>query len=99
MKCEREFREYIKDKTVEAKSAFRELLQECKLITHKSFDILKDNPNHLKEIEDILKNDKRYLVLEHIAHERTQMILHYLEDLFKRGPPPPPTASESTRRK
>ncbi|XP_059608869.1 transcription elongation regulator 1 [Phlebotomus argentipes] len=98
-RCEREFREYIKDKTVEAKSAFRELLQECKLITHKSFDTLKENPNHLKEIEDILKNDKRYLVLEHIAHERTQMILHYLEDLFKRGPPPPPTASESTRRK
>uniref|UniRef100_A0A1L8DIB5 Putative transcription factor n=1 Tax=Nyssomyia neivai TaxID=330878 RepID=A0A1L8DIB5_9DIPT len=98
-KCEREFREYVRDKTVEAKSAFRELLQECKLITHKSFDTLKDNPNHLKEIEDILKNDKRHLVLEHIAHERTQMILHHLEDLNKRGPPPPPTASESTRRK
>uniref|UniRef100_A0A1B0CG15 Putative transcription elongation regulator 1 isoform x1 rhagoletis zephyria n=1 Tax=Lutzomyia longipalpis TaxID=7200 RepID=A0A1B0CG15_LUTLO len=98
-KCEREFREYVRDKTVEAKSSFRELLQECKLITHKSFDTLKDNPNHLREIEEILKNDKRYLVLEHIAHERTQMILHHLEDLNKRGPPPPPTASESTRRK
>lgn len=58
-KCEREFRDYIKDKTINAKSALRELLQECKLISHKSSEIIKDNPNHLKEIEDILKNDKR----------------------------------------
>lgn len=59
-KCEREFREYIRDKTTEAKAAFKELLQECKLITYKSFETVKENPLHLKEIEDILKNDKRY---------------------------------------
>ncbi|KAL5273613.1 TCERG1 family protein [Megaselia abdita] len=97
--CEREFREYIKDKTIDAKTSFRELLQECKLITHKSLDSVKENPNHLKEIEEILKNDKRYLVLHHIAEERTEMIVMYFDELYKRGPPPPPTASESVRRK
>lgn len=59
-KCEREFKDYIKDKTIEAKASFRELLQECKLITHKSFETVNDNPAHMKEIEEILKNDKRY---------------------------------------
>lgn len=58
-KCEREFKEYVRDKTLEAKISFRELLQECKLVTYKSFEMVKENPLHLKEIEDILKNDKR----------------------------------------
>lgn len=98
-RCEREFREYIKDKAISAKAAFRELLQECKFITHKSFEAYKENLNILKEVEEILKKDKRYLVLDHMSQDRTQMILIYLEDLYKRGPPPPPTASESTRRK
>lgn len=44
---------------MEAKTSLRELLQECKLVTHKSFEIVKENPNHLKDIEEILKNDKR----------------------------------------
>lgn len=60
-KCEREFREYIRDKTTEAKAAFKELLQECKLITYKSFETVNENSLHLKEIEDILKNDKRFV--------------------------------------
>lgn len=98
-RCEREFREYIKDKAMNAKLSFRELLHECKFITHKSWDMYRENLNHLREIEDILRNDKRYLVLNHMHAERSQMILSYLEDLHKRGPPPPPTASESSRRK
>lgn len=118
-KCEREFRDYLKDKAIEAKASFRELLLECKLITHKSFDTVNENPGHLKEIEEILKNDNRfdlltpvkcqrpfkhffsynrYLVLDPLQQERSQMLTTYLEDLHKRGPPPPPTASESTRR-
>ncbi|XP_049294274.1 transcription elongation regulator 1 [Anopheles funestus] len=96
---EREFRDYIKDKTANAKLAFRELLQECKFITHKSFELYRENVNHLREVEDILRNDRRYLILHHIASERTQMVLAHLEELHKRGPPPPPTASESLRRK
>ncbi|KAH8380690.1 hypothetical protein KR009_002199 [Drosophila setifemur] len=97
-KGEREFRDYIKDKTLHAKTALRELLQECKFITHKSSDLIKENANHLKEIQDILKNDKRYLVLDHMEEERNTIVLGYLEEINKRGPPPPPTASESTRR-
>ncbi|XP_035784907.1 transcription elongation regulator 1-like isoform X2 [Anopheles albimanus] len=96
---EREFREFIKDKTTSAKHAFRELLQECKFITHKSMEMYRENENYLREIEDILRNDRRYLVLHHIAAERTKMILGHVEELHKRGPPPPPTASESLRRK
>ncbi|XP_055310123.1 transcription elongation regulator 1 isoform X2 [Sitodiplosis mosellana] len=98
-KCEREFREYIRDKTTEAKVAFKELLQECKLITYKSFETVKENPLHLKEIEDILKNDKRFLILDHIQYDRSHILMNYLEELHKRGPPPPPTASDSSRRK
>lgn len=52
----------------------------------------------MNEIEEILKNDKRYLVLDCIPEERTQLIVAYLEELDKRGPPPPPTASEPGRR-
>ncbi|XP_050092686.1 transcription elongation regulator 1 isoform X2 [Anopheles aquasalis] len=96
---EREFREFIKDKTASAKHAFRELLQECKFITHKSMEMFRENENYLREIEDILRNDRRYLTLHHISAERTKMILGHLEELHKRGPPPPPTASESLRRK
>lgn len=99
LQCEREFREYIRDKTIEAKTSFRELLQECKLISHKSMEQIRENPAHLREIEEILRNDKRYLDLEHVDEERTQIIVHYLEELQKRGPPPPPTAATSARRK
>lgn len=35
-KCEREFRDYIVDKTLAAKGALKELLKECKLIDRKS---------------------------------------------------------------
>ncbi|XP_063709217.1 transcription elongation regulator 1 isoform X2 [Culicoides brevitarsis] len=92
-KCEREFRDYVKDKTMLAKTSFRELLSETKLITHKSYEMVRENPNHLKEIEEILKNDKRYLDLDHLHHERSSILNNYLEDLMKRGPPPPPTAT------
>lgn len=92
-KCEKEFKDYLRDKVVLAKAAFRELLQETKLLTHKTFDTIRENPNHMKEIEEILKNDKRYLDLDDIAETRTEIIYSHLEDLEKRGPPPPPTAT------
>ncbi|KAK9874985.1 hypothetical protein WA026_005800 [Henosepilachna vigintioctopunctata] len=97
-RCEREFKDYLKDKLVAAKAQFKELLQETKLITHKSLQTLRENQGHMQEIEDILMNDKRYLVLDHIPEERTQLVLNYLEELDRRGPPPPPTASEPNRR-
>lgn len=97
-RCEREFKDYLKDKLITAKTQFKELLQETKLITHKSLTLLRENQNHMQEIEDILKNDKRFLVLDHIPQERTQLVLNYLEELDRRGPPPPPTATEPNRR-
>lgn len=72
--------------------------QETKLITHKSYSMVKENENYLKDIEDILKNDKRYLMLDHVPDERRDLVMEYLDDLEKRGPPPPPTASEPSRR-
>jgi transcription elongation regulator 1 len=73
-------------------------LQETKLINHKSLKLVQENEQHIHEIEEILKKDRRYLVLDYMPDERTKLIVTYLEDLDKRGPPPPPTASEPTRR-
>lgn len=97
-KCEKEFKEYIKDKLVAAKADFRELLQETKLITDKTFKKVQENSSHLAEIEEILRKDRRFLVLEAAATERTRLLMGYLEELARRGPPPPPTASEPSRR-
>ncbi|KAL1461069.1 hypothetical protein WDU94_013000, partial [Cyamophila willieti] len=97
-RCEREFKDYLKDKTSTARAEFRDLLQETKLISHKSLSMLQENQAYMGEIEEILRNDKRFLSLEHIPEERSQIILTYLEELEKRGPPPPPTASEPNRR-
>lgn len=38
----------------------------------------------------------RFLVLDHMSRERTEMVMFYLEDLKKRGPPAPIT-SQSKR--
>ncbi|KAK0167860.1 hypothetical protein PV327_001715 [Microctonus hyperodae] len=97
-KCEKEFKEYIKDKLVAAKADFRELLQETKLITDKTYKKVQENNTCLTEIEDILRKDRRFLVLEAAATERTRLLMGYLEELARRGPPPPPTASEPSRR-
>jgi len=65
------------------------------MITYKS---LMEGTQHWHDIEEVLKKDKRYLVLEHVASDRKKLLITYLEDLEKKGPPPPPTASEPTRR-
>lgn len=41
----------------------------------------------------------RYLVLDHLAQERANIVVDYLSEIHKRGPPPPPTASDTGRRK
>ncbi|KAJ9595282.1 hypothetical protein L9F63_027332 [Diploptera punctata] len=93
-KCEREFKEYIKDKLVPAKADFRELLQETKLINHKSLKLVQENEQHIHEIEEILKKDRRYLVLDYMPEERTKLIVTYLEDLDKAEGGHRPTPSE-----
>ncbi|XP_051959947.1 transcription elongation regulator 1-like [Xyrauchen texanus] len=97
-KKQREFEDYIKDKYITAKADFRTLLKETKFITYRSRKFMQESDQHLKDIENILQNDKRYLVLECVPEERRKLIMFYIEDLDRRGPPPPPTASEPTRR-
>ncbi|MCI4386746.1 hypothetical protein PGIGA_G00066070 [Pangasianodon gigas] len=97
-KRQREFEDYIKDKYITAKADFRTLLKETKFITYRSRRLIQESDQHLKDIEKILQNDKRYLVLECVPEERRKLTMFYIEDLDRRGPPPPPTASEPTRR-
>ncbi|KAL3182943.1 hypothetical protein MRX96_006739 [Rhipicephalus microplus] len=97
-KCEKEFKKYLKDKMAAAKSDFRELLKETKTITYKSKKQIEESEQHLLDIQKVLEKDKRYLVLGCIPDERRKLLMAYIEDLDRRGPPPPPTASEPTRR-
>ncbi|KAG9265477.1 transcription elongation regulator 1-like [Astyanax mexicanus] len=97
-KRQREFEDYIKDKYITAKADFRTLLKETKFITYRSRKLILESDQHLKDIEKVLQNDKRYLVLDCVPEERRKLTMFYIEDLDRRGPPPPPTASEPTRR-
>ncbi|XP_072519205.1 transcription elongation regulator 1a isoform X2 [Salminus brasiliensis] len=97
-KRQREFEDYIKDKHITAKADFRTLLKETKFITYKSRKLMQESEQHLIDIEKILQNDKRYLVLDCVPDERHKLIMAYVEELDRRGPPPPPTAFEPTRR-
>ncbi|MEE6479517.1 hypothetical protein FKM82_012273 [Ascaphus truei] len=97
-KRQREFEEYIRDKYITAKADFRTLLKETKFITYRSKKFVQESDQHLKDVEKILQNDKRYLVLDCVPEERRKLIVSYVDDLDRRGPPPPPTASEPARR-
>ena len=97
-KREKEFDDYLREKYVQAKADFRELLKETKLITYKSKTLIEESDSHLKDIETILQNDKRYLVLDCVSEERAKILVQYMDDLAKKGVPPPPTASEPSRR-
>ena len=50
-----EYDEYLKDRLVEAKNEFRALLRETKVITYRSYEMIKDSDKHHKDIIDILK--------------------------------------------
>ncbi|KAG7263888.1 hypothetical protein CRUP_034227 [Coryphaenoides rupestris] len=68
------------------------------MVRLRSRKLIQESEQHLKDVEKVLQNDKRYLVLECVPEERRKLIMFYIEDLDRRGPPPPPTASEPTRR-
>jgi len=96
-KCEREFREYVKDRLVQAKNDFKEFLKETKILTHKSKRLIDESDQHLQDIIAVLQNDQRYLVLDCIEDDRRDMLLSYVDELERRGPPPPPTASDKKK--
>jgi transcription elongation regulator 1 len=97
-KCEREFKDYMRDKLANAKSEFRELLKETKIITYKSKKMIDESEQHLLDIVAILQNDKRYLVLDPFEDERRHLLMNYITELDRIGAPRPITASEPTRR-
>ncbi|XP_052471346.1 transcription elongation regulator 1-like isoform X2 [Carassius gibelio] len=97
-KRQREFSDYIKDKYITVKADFRTLLKETKFITYKSRKLMQESEQHLSDIEKILQKDKRYLVLDCMSEERQKLLMAYVEELDRRGPPPPPTAFEPARR-
>lgn len=99
LKLDKAFSNYILEKYQKAKDDFKQLLEETKLITYKTYTAIKETPQHLKEIEDILSKDKSYIVLECAAEERKNMLMEHIEKRFNDGPPPPPTQSEPNRRK
>lgn len=61
----------------------------------RSLDLIEESEdqNHLQDIEKILEKDKRYLTLEVIPEERTNILMNYLQEMKQNGVPPPPTAS------
>lgn len=98
-KCEREFKEYIHDKLLEAKNEFREFLKETKILTYKSKKLTEESDQHLQDIISVLQNDKRYLVLDCVEDERREILMNYIDELARRGPPPPPTASDPSSKR
>lgn len=98
-KCEREFTDYIKERLIMAKNDFKELLKETKLITYKTKKMTEESEQHLQDIISVLQNDKRYLVLENFADDRRLILINYISELHRLGPPKPITASEPARRK
>lgn len=69
------------DKTTLAKTDFRQLLRETKIITHKSKEEVSENVQHLKEILAVLENDSRYLVLNDMPDERERILETHLNDM------------------
>ena len=97
-KCEREFREYMKDRLTLAKNEFRDLLKETKIITYKSKKMMEESEQHLLDVIAILQNDKRYLVLDPFEDERRHLLMDHITELDKMGPPKPITSSDPQRR-
>lgn len=93
-KLEKEYETFMNERYQKARADFKDLLAQTKLITYKTFTTLKEQANHMKEIEDLMSDDKAYTSLDSLAEERKKMLLDYIEQLHIKGPPPPPTATE-----
>lgn len=60
--------------------------------------MIEESKQQLDDIEKHLQKDKRYLILDCVPNERKDMLIEYIDQAARSGPPPPPTASEPSRR-
>ena len=95
---EAEYDYYLREKMVAAKEDFKKLLLEIKSITYRTRALVQESEKHYKDVIDVLKNDKRYLILDCEAEEREKILQNYLVELEEKGPPPPPTATNPSDR-
>eukprot|EP00731_Ephydatia_muelleri_P020676 Em0013g403a len=95
---EAEYDYYLREKMVAAKEDFKKLLLETKQITFRTRALVQESEKHYKDVIDVLKNDKRYLILECEEEEREKILENYLVELEEKGPPPPPTATNPSDR-
>merc|ERR1712037_713953 len=80
-KCEKEFVAWLRDRVSKARGDYRQLLQETKLITHKSLQMIKDKEgNHMEDIEEVLCKDSRYHIMEPLNDDRADILMSYLEE-------------------
>lgn len=56
-----EYDKYQRDKLSTAKTEFRSLLKETKVITYKSFELVRESGRHYKDIIDVLKVGEKSL--------------------------------------
>eukprot|EP01134_Creolimax_fragrantissima_P004711 CFRG4711T1 len=91
---EDEFMRYIRSKRKTALKDFASLLRETKKINYKTKKEIQENPSAIVNIKSILKNDKRYMDLDELEDERSDLLFEHIEEMAKRGSPPPVTASK-----
>lgn len=86
-KCEREFKDFLRNRINTAKSNFKDLLKETKIIDSDTRRKIEESESqHLMEIIGTLQNDKRYVELEPLSDERRKVLLNYFEELAVTGP-------------
>lgn len=96
-KREREFNEYIKDLSNQDRDNFKEMLEECRLITYETEGQINEEVERgriLDSIIEVLKMDARYKALASLGSERRAMVRTFIKDKHKAGPPAPITATQ-----
>ncbi|EDQ92947.1 uncharacterized protein MONBRDRAFT_22218 [Monosiga brevicollis MX1] len=93
---EDEYEHYMADRKEAAVLNFQELLAESRVINHKSMDLIQEGGfecSHMKEILNVLQQDRRYDNLSFAPEERVELLLAFMRRLKDRGSPPAVTSS------
>lgn len=51
------------------------------MLTYKTKQLVRENPQMMRDIEAVLEKDKRFLNLETMIDERHRLIVDYIEEL------------------